>query len=449
MSGKSCVSGVGLMVLAALSAPAWAGKRDLGREVLAPGDGWAAAGPGTTGGAAAGPHQVYVVSNRRELIAALNDGVPSSTSPSNPSAAPKIIYVDGIIDANVDDANHPLDCDHYAAGTGYSLAAYLAAYDPEVWGREARPSGPLEDARIAARNRQQARVRIRIGSNTTIVGIGKQATIRGAWFDLRGVSTTHRRGNIIIRNLTFEDTFDCFPAWDPLDGADGNWNAQYDAISLRDVDNVWIDHNRFRNVTTADDLLPVHFGRKYQVHDGQIDITNTSDLVTVSWNRFERHDKLMLIGSSDSAVADRGRLRVTLHHNLFDDIGQRAPRVRFGQVHLYNNYYRIRHPADYSYSWGVGIESQIFAEQNFFFSDHAVTPDRFVAVFRGTALTAIGNLHTGVPARRPVDIVAAYNAVNDPPLGADAGWTPVLAAGRQPAWDVPQTVLSQAGPIDW
>jgi pectate lyase len=34
--------------------------------------------------------------------------------------------------------------------------------------------------------------------------------------------------NVIIRNLTFEDAFDCFPQWDPTDGASGNCNSQYD-----------------------------------------------------------------------------------------------------------------------------------------------------------------------------------------------------------------------------
>ena len=81
--------------------------RDLGRETLPQGDGWASEGAGTTGGSAAAASQVYVVTNRQELIAALNDGVypPPSSTPSN---APKIIYVQGTIDANVDDANQPL-----------------------------------------------------------------------------------------------------------------------------------------------------------------------------------------------------------------------------------------------------------------------------------------------------------------------------------------------------
>jgi pectate lyase len=68
---------------------------DLGRETLATNDGWASFSTGTTGGASAADNQVYTVHNRRELIAALNNGVyppPSST----PSSVAKIIYVDGV-----------------------------------------------------------------------------------------------------------------------------------------------------------------------------------------------------------------------------------------------------------------------------------------------------------------------------------------------------------------
>ena len=72
----------------------------------------------------------------------------------------------------------------------------------------------------------------------------------------------------------------------------------------------------------------------------------------------------VITGSSDSASADRGKLRVTLHHNYFDNIGQRAPRVRFGQVHVYNNVYKIVNNDHYVYTWGVGVESQVYAEKN-------------------------------------------------------------------------------------
>ena len=433
----------------ALAAAASAGQRDLGRETLQAGDGWASSSPGTTGGAAAALGQVYVVTNRQELVAALNDGVyPPSNTPSN---APKIIYVDGIIDANVNDENQPLGCTDYYRN-GYTLEAFLARYDPTgEWGR-VNPSGELEAARVASAAAQQARVRIRVGSNTTIVGVGKQATIRGAWLDLRGTATLPRT-NIIIRNITFQDTYDCFPQWAPNDGALGNWNALYDSVSLRDTDHVWIDHNRFEDVETADDTLPVHFGRLFQVHDGHLDITNASDLVSVSWNRFLNHDKMMLIGSSDNAPLDVGNLRVTLHHNLFDGVGQRGPRVRFGQVHVYNNLYRIRKLPTYGYSWGVGVQSALYAEYNFFQVDADVTADELIERFNGVALHEHGNLFDGPADRFLLDLREAYNAVNSPDLleldETTAAWTPTLFLEMDPARHVLPVVQSHAGPFPW
>jgi pectate lyase len=434
-----------LLFVAGIACSAHLPAHDLGREVLEPGNGWAAFGSGVTGGSAAELGQVYRVRTRSQLIAALNNGVYPPPS-SNPSDEPKIIYVEGTIDANVDDDNRPLACTDYYRD-GYTLEAFLAAYDPAVWGRNP-PSGPLEDARIASRNAQQARVRIRIGSNTTIVGVGKNPVIKGAWFDIRGTANVpNSRSNIIIRNLTFRDTYDCFPAWDPNDGALGSWNAQYDSISLRDTNNVWIDHNMFEDRETADDKQPRHFGVVYQVHDGLLDITNASDLVTVSWNRFRNHDKALLIGSSDSASADRGKLRVTLHHNVFERIGQRAPRVRFGQVHLYNNFYDVRATPNYQYSWGVGIESAIYAEENFFLAAPSFTPARVLGRFNGTALSASGTLILGPPVRNPVDVIAAWNAVNDPDLAFDAGWVPTLDYQLMPGWTTPLLVPLLAGPI--
>src|SRR5206468_5898728 len=69
------------------------------------------------------------------------------------------------------------------------------------------------------------------------------------------------------------------------------------------------------------------------------------DLVTVSWCRFAGDErgpqkKVSLIGASSSgnaAALDRGHLNVTLHHNLFENIGDRAPRARFGNIHVFNN----------------------------------------------------------------------------------------------------------------
>jgi pectate lyase len=438
-----------LSVTALAAAVSHAGPpRDLGRETLAPGDGWASEGAGTTGGSAAAPGQVYVVTDRRELVAALNDGVypPPSATPSN---APKIIYVDGTIDANVDDDGNALTCEDYQRD-GYTIEGFLAAYDPAVWGRVA-PSGPMESARIASRNAQQARVRIRVGSHTTIVGLGKRATLRGVWLDIRRHSTAGGNPtNIIIRNLTFQDTYDCFPAWSPTDGALGNWNAEYDSVSLRQASRVWIDHNTFEDVETADETLPVYFGRLFQVHDGLLDITNESDLVTVSWNEFENHDKVMLIGSSDNPnPPDRGKLRVTLHHNLWQNLGQRTPRVRFGQVHVYNNLYRIKKVESFGYTWGAGRESALYAENNFFQVDQDVTADELIERFGGTALHEHGNLFDGPADRFLLDLLDAYNAVNDPDIAEDTSWTPTLFLPMDPAPKVLPLVLGHAGPFTW
>jgi pectate lyase len=136
--------------------------------------------------------------------------------------------------------------------------------------------------------------------NKTIIGIGLSPTITGGGFDF------YRSSNVIVRNLTFVD-------------------AEDDAINIgQESHHIWIDHNTF--------VRPV---------DGSIDIVRGSDYVTVSWNHFAATDKSMLISHSDGAASsDTGHLRVSIHHNFFDNSQQRHPRVRFGEpVHVYNNYF--------------------------------------------------------------------------------------------------------------
>lgn len=420
-------------------------KKDLGKEILAPNDGWAGQGTGTTGGAAAKPENVYIVRNRKELIAALNDGkypAPSTT----PSNTPKIIYVEGTLDANVDDNNKALTCQDYQRD-GFTQKDYNAAFDPAVWGKKV-VSGTLETARVSSQKIQDERVRIRVGSNTTIVGLNQKATLRGAWFDVRGTAAAPL-SNIIIRNLTFQDTFDCFPQWDPTDGADGNWNSLYDMIALRYVDHVWIDHNTFEDRDTVDSKAPTYFGRHFEMHDGALDITNAADLVTVSWNRFQNHDKTMLIGSSDTgatATGDKGKLRVTLHHNFFDNLGQRTPRVRFGQVHVYNNYFKIVNTPNYGYSFGVGIESQIYAENNFFKTDDKVALGKIIGNYKGVAIYVAG---TRVNDAKDVDLLSAHNAANEIKIAGKVDWKPTLVVKVDSADTVITSVETGAGPINW
>jgi pectate lyase len=303
---------------------------------------------------------------------------------------------------------------------------------------------------VASAAAQAARIRVRVPPNTTIHGIGSGATLLGAWLDIAG---DPRAGatpmNVIVRNLTFNDTFDCFPEWSPDDGPSGNWNAAYDSISIRHATHVWIDHNRFADVRTRDELQPVYFGRRHQVHDGLVDIIHASDYVTVSWNQFVAHDKTLLIGNSDRATADRERLRVTLHHNLFDDTGQRTPRVRFGRVHVYNNVYRAGPGGRFRSAWGAGTESRIVAENNYFEMSPSFDPLDVIDGRTATRMTVRGNCWRSTAACVPTDFLALWNARFDPDLNPDAGWTPSLygaTSGPETVEVAYRRVLEEAGP---
>ena len=216
-------------------------------------------------------------------------------------------------------------------------------------------------------------------------------------------------------------------------------------MSLSGATNVWIDHNTFSDGNNHDSEQPLYFGRPYQVHDGATDIIRGSDLVTVSYNDYYDHDKTMLIGSTDTAGVDVGRLRVTLHHNRFNNVVQRAPRVRYGQVDVYNNLYVLTDD-DYSYSLGVGVGSAIYAENNYFVRSADTPAADILRDWKGTRITAIGSLvRVGSGPAVPVDLVAEHNAAYDPDFVPDAGWVPVLRPRVDPTAAVPGVVSRTAG----
>lgn len=279
---------------------------DPAREV-APAGGW---GAGTVGGSAAAAEHVVTVRNRAELLAALER--MGSTS--------KIVKVSGTIDMS-----------------------------------EGRPFSDTGD--------QAKRSRVEVPSNTTLIGIGQNAGFVNATIALNKVS------QVIIRNLHVRNPCDLNPKWDPKDGAKGNWNSLFDGMVVNASTYVWIDHNSFTDAPVTDDLAPVENGMPKQCHDGALDVANGSDLVTLSYNHFAEHEKNTLIGGSDRATGDEGKLRVTLAHNLFEHVHERAPRVRFGRVHVYNNYYvgaRERKVYEHSYSIGAGKEAKIISHHNAF-----------------------------------------------------------------------------------
>lgn len=389
-----------------------AGAVDLYHQSLPAKDGWAASGSGTTGGSKADPAHVYTVSTRAQLVKAL--GSVSGTTP-------RIIKIKGTIDANTSAAGKALTCADYASGTGYSLSAYLKAYDPATYGKKA-PSGTQENARKAAADKQKKNIVFRVPSHTTLIGVpGTNAGIKGGSLQVQNVN------NVIIRNLTFSATEDCFPQWDPTDGSAGEWNSNYDSVTLRGATNVWADHNTFTDAPNFDKSLKTYFGRKYQIHDGALDITNGSDLVTVERNLFTCHDKTMLIGSSDTDST--GKLRVSIHHNVWKGVVQRAPLARIGQIHLYNNLYDTTALNGYApkYSIDSRAKAQVVAEHNAWKLPSGAKAARLLSGDGTGSIAGTGNLVNGTT----TDIVAAYNAASSKKIKTTVNWKPTLTAGLQ------------------
>ncbi|CAM5360088.1 pectate lyase family protein [Streptomyces aurantiogriseus] len=417
------VVGCTTLALAVTSTTAQAqSSRDVARQTLPANDGWASHGTGTTGGAAADAEHVYTVTTWAEFKAALADG----------GDAPKIIKVKGMIDAVSE------GCDAFATG-GYDLQQYLKDYDPAVWGNDEVASGPQEDARVASAANQDSAIKANIPSNTTIVGVGKNSGILGGSLQIKGVS------NVILRNLTIEAPLDCFPKWDPTDDNNtGNWNSEYDAVVVYGTDHVWIDHNTFTDGRYPDSERPVYFGKVFQQHDGLTDIVRGSNYVTVSWNRFQDHDKNMLIGNSDSTAAlDSGKLKVTMHHNRFEGILQRSPRVRFGQVDVYNNHYVVTEDQkDDYYIFGVGISSQLHASDNAISLPAGAKVGKVLKKWNEAPLTAENNYVNG----KLTDLIAVHNAeIPGETLQSGAGWTPTLRTKVDSPKAVPGIVGGRAG----
>jgi len=446
---------------AAAPAPAAAplGAPDLGTEVLPAGDGWASWSGTTspervardaepvTGGAAAAPADVYVADTWQELRDALAGAPGGSQNDARHNQVPRIVYVTGTIDPWLRSDGSRITCDEIAAqigvpGTGvpFSMDDYIAAFGPGI-----DPSGPLEQARVAAAALQATITLQHIGSNVTLVGVGDDARVVGASLRIRDAH------NVIVRNLTLSDAYDCFPQWDAGD-AGGNWNSAYDNLSVWTSTSVWVDHSTFDDGEHPAQSLPTVYGRPFEVHDGLLDVTHGSDLVTMSWNWFQHHDKTDIIGSSDSRTQDRGQHRVTQHHNRWTDIGQRGPRVRFGDVHVYNNLYEQtsdtttastpEHPF-FQYFWGAGRESSIVAEANAVELVDPASVSRVVAGWGGTELRASDTLVNG----EPVDVLAAYNATASAPLSSVVRWNPAdaYAYTLDPVRDVAEIVRAGAG----
>jgi pectate lyase len=218
---------------------------------------------------------------------------------------------------------------------------------------------------------------VRIGSNKTLTGTGGGRLVGGG-LNIREAN------NVIVQNLTISGSGD-------------------DNINIETSTNVWIDHNDLSGA-----------------EDGALDIKRASDNVTVSWNHFHDQDKTALLGHDDgNGSQDRGRRRVTYHHNWFDGTGQRHPRVRFGNpVHVFNNYYSDI--GDYGVAStmeaGVLVEGNYFENtEDPFHRGEGSSPDGALVArnnhFVNSGSGETGGSVAGIPYSYPMDAASSVKSV--------------------------------------
>ncbi|CAN4100543.1 unnamed protein product [Withania somnifera] len=127
--------------------------------------------------------------------------------------------------------------------------------------------------------------------------------------DGRGASVhIAARGNAMVRSSPYHY------GWRTISDGDG--------VSIFGGSHIWVDHCSLSNCM-----------------DGLIDAIMGSTAITISNNYMTHHDKVMLLGHSDSHVQDKN-MQVTIAFNHFGEgLVQRMPRCRHGYFHVVNNDY--------------------------------------------------------------------------------------------------------------
>ncbi|HAL44600.1 MAG: hypothetical protein A2Y12_18120 [Planctomycetes bacterium GWF2_42_9] len=200
-----------------------------------------------------------------------------------------------------------------------------------------------------------------------------------------------------------------------------------DCISIDGVNNIWVDHCTFTDGG-----------------DGNVDIKNGADYVTVSWCIFKYtfnsgHNFSNLIGHDDgNGSTDMNHLRVTFHHNWYSTLAhERMPSVRFGKAHIYNSYFSC---TGNNYCIRTRLYAQCLVENNYF-KDVQNPWQRYITSAGGDPglLQAVGNILDNVTWVVSTDSSAVLIH------GTDTVFTPPYAYALDNAADVPAIVQYGAG----
>lgn len=373
-------------------------------------DGWAGInGDSSFGGYGASSSNIYTVSDYSSFISALKCGGKSYSNTK------KIIYVSNEIDLNGGKTPYDYIKD---AGKGGTYSSYEDWQSKFLATCIKNKASTLASDQSAFHNQQKKQSNIMIPSNTTIIGIADNAGFKNGTLYLKGVS------NIVLRNLKVWDSLDYFPPW--YQNSENNFNADMDCITVEGSTYVWIDHCTLGDTAHVYDTVSTPAGELSWVnYDALCDITKGSNYVTVSNCQFLNDDKVGLVGSTDDGTkfGDTDKLKVTFHHNYYNNVGQRLPRVRFGQVHVYNNNYDNVS----SCCVVVGKSAQIYVENNYF---SANAGRAFDVKDTKAGVTSVGNKFVTTK-----DTTAT---------GIDANWIPSSMSGyvynADSASDVPSLV---------
>jgi len=169
---------------------------------------------------------------------------------------------------------------------------------------------------------------IDVASNKTIIGLNG-ATLNGVGLAL------YRVNNIIIKNLKINKVI----------GGDG--------ITIKETSHhIWVDHCELWQDRT----------HGWDYYDELMEVTDRSNYVTISNNKFHDSHIALLIGSGDAQTTDIGYLKVTMYGNHFYNISERQPSTRFGYMHVFNNYFNNGS----GYTVGVTMGATVRTDNNYF-----------------------------------------------------------------------------------
>ncbi|HVY25643.1 MAG TPA: hypothetical protein VHB79_03800 [Polyangiaceae bacterium] len=242
--------------------------------------------------------------------------------------------------------------------------------------------------------------RLQLGSNKTIVGLGRGAHVRGISLDFGS------QKNIVLRNLAVYDVNRALQ-----EGGD--------AIGMAGASDVWVDH-----VTAK------------WISDGLTDILEGTEGITLSWMHFDGANPADCRGRHTHASTLRGAT-ITLHHCFFDHTDSHAPLVEnpTARVHVFNDLVQDND----SYGVAAGCGAQVLLEGTAFRGVASPTLRRdcndgtqpgLISAVAGTNLYLqdVGN-HAGGDGKEPNDTV----------------FTPTYDYEAEPAADSWPRVFERAG----